>query len=520
MMSENSAELTNEDDGAEDAAPENQTTTANMGREVKVGLSVIGTLMMVLAGIVYVKMGMPGIRSKGTVVAAAADGTPAEGAQPDGAQPDGGAADAPPAQELAEPVQVPMSDTAGAVDPFSPGADRYAQPMAAPVEEPIEPDAQAMPPASATATPFGDTRAVPAALVGAAAEGALTDGNVQPVAATQTEPAPLADHELPLEPNDDGSLVPAGEPQLAPATEPQLNRSAEPQLNSPADSVAQQPDAQHAVGPQGLGEPAGVNQTAHEPPHDAPYGSRYTDDRYPAQHPGAADSHAPGANVAAHNAPAAHGAAPHAAVADHAPAHPAAAHAAPAATAHAASATPPPRHDMPYEHADLAHRPSRDGSYIVEPNDSFWTISQKVYGAPGFFKALQRHNRKPGTPNVGLSVGEKISTPPAETLRRDYPNLCPKQRATPASNGGAFQASSHRAPNTGHTYVVQEGDTLFDIARYELGKASRWSEVYELNRDQLGEDYNHLAPGMRLALPADAAMESDAITSRPATPYK
>ncbi len=46
-----------------------------------------------------------------------------------------------------------------------------------------------------------------------------------------------------------------------------------------------------------------------------------------------------------------------------------------------------------------------------------------------------------------------------------------------------------------------EGDTLFNIARYELGKASRWVEIYELNRDVLGKDFNELRPGMRLVLP-------------------
>ena len=50
-------------------------------------------------------------------------------------------------------------------------------------------------------------------------------------------------------------------------------------------------------------------------------------------------------------------------------------------------------------------------------------------------------------------------------------------------------------------YVVEEGDTLFDIAKYELGQASRWGELYELNRDVLGDQGDHLKPGMELRLP-------------------
>lgn len=76
-----------------------------------------------------------------------------------------------------------------------------------------------------------------------------------------------------------------------------------------------------------------------------------------------------------------------------------------------------------------------------------------------------------------------------------------------------------RAASGSRTYLVVEGDTLFDIARNELGKASRWIDVYELNRDQLGDDLNVLAPGSRLVLPDDMP-PSDPITSRPQGPAR
>jgi len=60
---------------------------------------------------------------------------------------------------------------------------------------------------------------------------------------------------------------------------------------------------------------------------------------------------------------------------------------------------------------------------------------------------------------------------------------------------------------------VAEGDTLFDIARNELGKASRWAEIYALNREQLGEDFDHLAPGTQLILPAGDKV--DPVAARP-----
>ena len=72
-----------------------------------------------------------------------------------------------------------------------------------------------------------------------------------------------------------------------------------------------------------------------------------------------------------------------------------------------------------------------------------------------------------------------------------------------------MQASTQGRRATGsNVYVVEQGDTLFDIARYELGKASRWAEIYDLNRDVLGEDFDHLSPGTELTLPAKQGADS------------
>jgi len=79
---------------------------------------------------------------------------------------------------------------------------------------------------------------------------------------------------------------------------------------------------------------------------------------------------------------------------------------------------------------------------------------------------------------------EDATQPPA-----DEP---PKPAAAPRGN------SSEQPPP--RTYDVSEGETLFDIARRELGKASRWVEIYDLNCMILGERI-HPAPGTQLLLP-------------------
>jgi nucleoid-associated protein YgaU len=161
------------------------------------------------------------------------------------------------------------------------------------------------------------------------------------------------------------------------------------------------------------------------------------------------------------------------------------------------------------------HRPESD-SYVVEPNDNFWRISQKVYGTGAYFKALEEHNRRQYGNRALVNVGDVVSVPSLAVLRENYPDLCPKPRNVPADRRETSLASSSvRGGRGGRTYTVAEGDTLFDIARQELGKASRWAEIYRLNRDQLGEDFNYLSPGMQLLLP-ERGDSADPIASRPA----
>lgn len=158
------------------------------------------------------------------------------------------------------------------------------------------------------------------------------------------------------------------------------------------------------------------------------------------------------------------------------------------------------------------HVPQREntGKYYVEPGDSFWIISKKVYGNGGFFKALQEHNRARVLNPAELQVGDEIITPSVAELREQYSGLCPKQRIAKPGSPAAMQAGhlpvSHSA--SVRQYEVQNGDTLFDIARYELGDASRWPEIYQLNRVALGDDIDYVKPGTKLVLPADAPIEA------------
>lgn len=139
---------------------------------------------------------------------------------------------------------------------------------------------------------------------------------------------------------------------------------------------------------------------------------------------------------------------------------------------------------------------------MVQPTDSYWTISKQIYGTGAYFRALAEHNRNKFPDENRLTVGDVVSTPGAAELERNYPNLCPKlDNPQPSGDQALVSNVSMRGPGGARMYVVQEGDNLFNIAKYELNNATRWVEIYELNRDLLGSQVDRLKPGMRLTLP-------------------
>lgn len=51
-------------------------------------------------------------------------------------------------------------------------------------------------------------------------------------------------------------------------------------------------------------------------------------------------------------------------------------------------------------------------------------------------------------------------------------------------------------------YVVQKGDTLSKIAQEQLGRASRWKYLYEINKDRI-KDPNKLKAGQKIIIPIE-----------------
>jgi DNA-binding SARP family transcriptional activator/nucleoid-associated protein YgaU len=133
-----------------------------------------------------------------------------------------------------------------------------------------------------------------------------------------------------------------------------------------------------------------------------------------------------------------------------------------------------------------------------------------------------------GTPaGASVSSGLMARRPVAALVVRDatltasttpIPAI-PVTPATASTNGPAEPVSA--APtSTSVIYTVQRGDTLWGIAKQQLGDPLRWSEIYQLNEDrpQPGgvtlTDPHWIDPGWTLVLPAPAS-SAPPVTSTP-----
>jgi nucleoid-associated protein YgaU len=63
----------------------------------------------------------------------------------------------------------------------------------------------------------------------------------------------------------------------------------------------------------------------------------------------------------------------------------------------------------------------------------------------------------------------------------------------------ALQARIASQPTT-VTYVVQKGDTLWSIAHQLLGDSAEWSNIYEQNKAELGDNPDLIFPGQTITI--------------------
>lgn len=73
---------------------------------------------------------------------------------------------------------------------------------------------------------------------------------------------------------------------------------------------------------------------------------------------------------------------------------------------------------------------------------------------------------------------------------------------TAASPGIAQQRPRPDVKPVPKVYVVKPGDSLWKIAKFQLGSGSKYSAIYAANKAVIGPDPNKIYPGMKLVIPA------------------
>jgi len=135
--------------------------------------------------------------------------------------------------------------------------------------------------------------------------------------------------------------------------------------------------------------------------------------------------------------------------------------------------------------------------YSWQAGDSYVGLAKKLYGEPTKFTLIQNANEG----REDIQPGEKILVPifDVEDVVDADVHAAPK---TPATKNKSGSESKKSAPVSaaGRTHTVKKGDSLWKIAKAELGDSARWNEIYELNKDKL-KSPEALRDGMQLKLP-------------------
>lgn len=149
-----------------------------------------------------------------------------------------------------------------------------------------------------------------------------------------------------------------------------------------------------------------------------------------------------------------------------------------------------------------ANRPQRGSTtlrpYRVVPGDTLTGIARKVYGSAGrrVLDAILDANRSVLSDPDRITVGMTLMLP--------VPNPSKIKLETNRRSGGAEKETNDGPKKTSaiRWYQVRKNDRYVSIAREQLGDASRWHEIYELNKDKF-PDPDRIREGVRIKLPPE-----------------
>lgn len=116
---------------------------------------------------------------------------------------------------------------------------------------------------------------------------------------------------------------------------------------------------------------------------------------------------------------------------------------------------------------------SAEDIYAVQSGDNLWNIAKEKLGDGTRWNEIYALNKDLlGSKPELIHTGDQLKLPDAEVASADSA-----------------------------AYTVKSGDNLWDIAHEKLGDGSRWTEIYEANRNVIGADPSMIHTGVELRLP-------------------
>ncbi len=105
---------------------------------------------------------------------------------------------------------------------------------------------------------------------------------------------------------------------------------------------------------------------------------------------------------------------------------------------------------------------------------------------------------------------DQVPPPPNQTGSREKPEVY-KPPVDTAATSPAGAESAQQMPEESYapekkepqTYVVQKGDTLYQIALKFYGTKKKWRKIFKANRELLKDNPDLIKPGMKLVIPRD-----------------
>lgn len=126
------------------------------------------------------------------------------------------------------------------------------------------------------------------------------------------------------------------------------------------------------------------------------------------------------------------------------------------------------------------------------------------HAAPDLSKAAHHHHAptahaKPAVSQPRMPEVRQQAAPQQEMAQQQ--EMQPQEMPQDGSQVVTDQTQIAQAGDQPSTYTVEKGDSLWEIAKKRLGDGSKWSEIYNLNKDVLGSNPDLIFSGTELKLP-------------------